>query len=550
MRATALVLFFGVLYSVDLGGTGVLDYDEACYAEVSRVLYEEGRWLEPTLGGEPFFEKPPFTYWTQIAGFHLFGVNALGARFFNMIAGVASVLLVYGLARRPLGARGAFIAAVVLGTSIELVVLSRVALTDAWLTLFLTASLGCFFVADERQRGGAAATAWLLASCAFAGLAMLTKGAIGLVLPAGAAFIYLAWQRRLGWILRPSRLVPGAVVLLGVGLSWYVALGLTRPDGFAFTQELFLEHHVGRFLDAKEGHGGPIVYYVPVVLVGFLPWSPFLGIAFAGAGLRGFETERRRLLKLFAIFAAFTFVFFSLAATKLPNYVGPVFPALALLVADGFERHRAARARGRARGRAWTWAIQLTVGSFALLGVVFALGPWIVSQLPQWLGEKRLKGFHPLRSLDLGPFPYAAAAVFAAGAVAIWMARIRRPERVVGVVAATFAVVLTLVTTTMLRTFDRQVSGPLRAAARRADAELPAGERIVLVSLRRKPSVGFDTGRLVHSLRRGDRDELAELFAEPGRVGIVSEDDLDRLDGLFDHEVIGRYDGYVVFRST
>ncbi len=534
---------------MNLGAVGVIDYDEACYAEVSRVMFLEGELLEPSLNGEPFFEKPPFVYWTQVAGFRLFGVNSFGARFFNALAGVATLLVLYLAARPHLGSRVALFAAVILGSSIEFVVLSRVTLTDVWLALWFTACLGTFFAADERDRDGGNGLPLFLVSCVCSGLAMLTKGAIGFVLPVGAAVIYLVSQRRLGLLFRPTWMIPGVVVLFGIGLSWYLALGFTRPEGFEFMRELFVEHHVGRFTEPMQGHGGPMVYYLPVLLGGLLPWSPFLWHAITCGELRGSADPRHRFLRLFGIFAVLTFVFFSVAATKLPNYIAPVFPAVALLLANFVDR----LGDRSPTGRGWSIAVGSSVGILGLLAVIFLAAPWIVSQLPNWLGDKALKKPGLMEPIALGATPYLAAAVLGLGGYAVFRVRTSSVRTLFRTLCPVMIAFVVLIAYALLPAYDRHLARPLRDAAALADRTLAdrtlkGDEPIVLVGIRHAPSVSFYTGRTTVRVGRGDH-ETHEQIVQGGarRVGIVVEQYLERLQAHGRVDVIGRFNGYAVF---
>ncbi|MGH2901317.1 MAG: ArnT family glycosyltransferase, partial [Solirubrobacteraceae bacterium] len=132
LAALALLGLFG------LGSIGLVDYDEAAYAEVARAMWTSGDWLVPHLCGAVFFEKPPLLYWVQALGFAVFGVGETGARIGTALAAGAMPLVLYGFARRPLGARAALFAAVALATSFEFVALARIAFTDMLLMLWLT----------------------------------------------------------------------------------------------------------------------------------------------------------------------------------------------------------------------------------------------------------------------------------------------------------------------------------------------------------------------------------------------------------------------------
>ena len=552
MNRNLLVLaaLFGVLFLVQLDVPGLFDYDEACYAEVARSMHVRGSWLVPTLNGESFFEKPPFLYWTQIVGYHLLGVSPLGARFLNALGALALVVLVYLFSRRPLGERAAFWSALFLGTSLETFGLARIAFTDTFLTLWLVCCLGCFHRAAESWREDpAGGTGWFLAACFFSGVAMLAKGAVGVVLPGAAILLYVLIMRRPGPLFRPLRLVSGLVLLAGVGLSWYLLLGATHEGGFGFMRELFWEHHVGRFTDSMQGHAGPFFFYLPVLIGGFLPWSPFLLPAFGRQGLIGAANEARRFLTLLGLFGAITLVFFSAAATKLPNYIAPVLPVAALLAGHAFARLAGSHVPA---SRAWKWAFALTTAFLMLLAVGLALVPAILERLPDWLGDKALKRPGLAEPMALGPWPYVLAAWVGAAA---WSGFLRsRQRRWVGAAgswAFGMAGFYLLVTFFVLPRYDAHFSAPLRNLAHRAAAEAAPGRAVVLFGVRHAPSVVFHGGRVTRYVSRHDAREIAGLFQGPtSEVGITISAYLDRLTGPGRLQVLDRQKGYVLFRCS
>jgi 4-amino-4-deoxy-L-arabinose transferase-like glycosyltransferase len=544
MKPFALIALFAFLYLAGLGGPTVIDYDEGCYAEVSREMLLANQWATPVLNGEAFYEKPPLLYWTQIVGYRIFGVNAFGARFVNALAGLALVLLLYLGARRIIGESTAFRAALILGSSLFCVYYSRVAMTDMLLTLWFFLTMYCSWQAveaAESRRGGAP---WFWAGCFFAGIAMLTKGAIGGLFPAVTGFLYLLSIRKLPLLFRPSWLIPGALILCLVGFSWYLLLGLTHPDGFTFMKELFMEHHVGRFSKPMEGHSGSIFYYLPVLLVGFLPWSPFIPLALTQAGLTRHDDPRSRFLRLFAIFAGVTFCFFSIAATKLPNYITPALPGIALIAATLFDRE------GKTRWLSWGIPSGLSAGLLALLGLVLAVLPTLLPRLPKLLGENALKTPVLFDPPALGVTPYLSAALLLGGAVAIVLAW--RQDRVSSLFRAlTGAAVATTVSLFLLvlPMYDRLCTLPLVSLAQKAATLTPKDGRIVLVKLKNRPSVNFYADRHTAYSSSRNAEKLQSLFATPGnRTGITTEYYFGQLlEAGMKFQALERDSGYVLF---
>ena len=544
MREATLLAAFATLFLVRLGAVGLIDYDEAAYAQAAHEMMQRSDWLAPSLNGEPFFEKPPLLYWGQILGYRTLGVGAAGARVGNSLAALATLAALYTFSRRPLGARVASLAALVLGTSLGFVSLARVALTDQWLLLFIVLALGCLHrsveAAGSQRTGG---SLWFASFCACCGLAMLAKGAVGVLLPAAAAAVYLASLRRLALLLRPSWWLPGGAVLLGIGLSWYLLLGLTRADGFAFMTELFLEHHVGRFTSPKQGHHGPLLYYVPVLALTFAPWSAFLPVAV----IRRLDSrsERGRWLRLLGLLSAVTFVFFSAAATKLPHYLMPALPGLALLVADRLAGDGPPPAR-----RALTWSVAATVVLLIGLAAGLAAAERIAAALPAWLGEKAHKAPELDYPLDLGPCLHAAALAALATAAVVIACR-QAPRQLAFRLGAGSLLVWALIAWGVMPRWDAHFQRPLRELAVSAAEHDDSGERLLLVGLRRRPSVVFYGGRATEYASQRDLPRVAaRLAGRPLRLAIASEAGFAAIARGAAVEVISRDTGYVLFRAA
>ncbi|MGE3164130.1 MAG: phospholipid carrier-dependent glycosyltransferase [Planctomycetota bacterium] len=546
----ASIILLGYSFAF-LGTPGVVDYDEAAYAEVSRSMYASGDWVVPRLGDVEFFEKPVFLYWTHLLGYELFGVGAWGVRFFNALAAVALAVSVFLFARRGLGERAAWIAALVMVTACEPAVLARVALTDTWLALWLTLCLGLFHRADEQLRRGRSGAGPFFASCVCAGLAVLTKGAVGLVLPVAAVAAYLLVERRPWFVLRPRYLLPGAALALSVGGSWVLLVGFTHPQGFGFLAELFGEHHVDRFLSAKQGHGGSILYYVPVVLVGALPWTGALiwGVTERPWRRRG---EGGRLVLLFSLLAIVALAFFSLAATKLPSYAGPVFPGIALLVGASLATARPADAGGHAR--AWRRVVHGTAGSFALLATAFLLLPAVLPRLPTWFAKAAAKAPGLLEPIDLGALPWITGALLAMGAVWVWRSGRKGSGTDFAIATgASFAVFVSILTQAWWPAYDDHFARPLRTMAHCAASEVPPGHRVVVLGLRHVPSISFYGGRLTRYVSAKDRAGIASLFAGPTSEIVITTEPILH-DALLPAapagrmQILARATGYVAVR--
>ncbi len=400
----------GCLFFWNLGKAGLWDRDEPRNARCAVEMKKNGDWIVPTFNGELRPHKPVLLYWVMMAAYSVFGENEFGARFGSALLGLGITLLTYHVGRRLFGAGAGLWAGLVIATSLNFVVIARAATPDACLIFFATAALSVFVLGMFPKTGPEEAPShqgnpdrllapsfWHFAvSYALMGMAVLAKGPVGVLLPTTVIVLYLAWNRanlskalmnnaktpsagswwerakqEFAW-LAPANLVHSvwaarpltALVIVGcVALPWYLSVAW-KTDG-AFVSRFLGEHNLGRFLQPMEGHRGPVVYYLVALLIGFFPWSNFL--VPAGKAVREQSRENpasRAGVAFLCIWAAVYLVFFSLAQTKLPNYILPVYPALAVLL--GLALHRFS---SDASGLSHKW----WMASFVLLGIQGAL---------------------------------------------------------------------------------------------------------------------------------------------------------------------------------
>jgi dolichol-phosphate mannosyltransferase len=326
--------WFGLMFLAVLAGSlllGNLSYpllepDEGRYAEVAREMVATGDWVVPRLHQKPFYDKPLLFYWLVGTSYRLFGVHEWAARLVPAVASWLTVLACYVLGRRLVGALPAFLSALALTVTIGFVQCGRVVILDSLLTLFVTLSL---LTAHEAVSGPRLCRPWWVASAVCCALGVLTKGPVALVLlvPPVAAH---AWLNRspAGPRLRQWAGYVGLVFLL-VAPS-YVAITVRDPR---FAYHFFIDQHLVRFF-LREYHVQPAWYYVPVLLVGCLPWS-FLLVPL-GRWLLTASPEARAArpasLGFLVLWCVWCVAFFSASSSKLPPYVLPAMPAIAILV--------------------------------------------------------------------------------------------------------------------------------------------------------------------------------------------------------------------------
>jgi 4-amino-4-deoxy-L-arabinose transferase-like glycosyltransferase len=318
------ILFFTAFFQF-LGHFPLIGTDEARYMEIPREMIERGDYITPTLNYVKYFEKPPLHYWVNALAIQLFGETEFAGRFFGALWGVLGILLVYHLGRKLFGRREAMLSALILGTSIGIIVQARVNITDTTLTICMTACIGCFLLAiqeNEQHKGRYYHLFYL-----FSALAVLAKGLIGIVLPGGVIFWYILLTRR--WnLLREMRLVTGILLFLLVCAPWFIMVSIRNPE---FARFFFIHEHFERFLTKVHGRYQPPWFFIPILIGVMLPWSFFIPAALARIWQERKQEGADIRLFLF-LWAAIIFVFFSISDSKLIPYILPVYPAVALLI--------------------------------------------------------------------------------------------------------------------------------------------------------------------------------------------------------------------------
>lgn len=347
LQPFALVLLLLVSYLQffhQLGGLGLVGPDEPRYAQVAREMAVSGDFVTPRLHGEPWFEKPILYYWMAAAAFKVMGVSELAARLPSAVSALLGILAVFLVGRHWVSTRCGLAASLILASSPVYFSFARGASTDMVLTSALTISLACLYFAWFGERPEIAAKAvpghrssvWTYGIYVFLALAVLAKGPVGAVLAGLSTALFALATRR--WDLLKRLLQPGPMVSgLAVAFPWYWLC--YRANGWSFIQEFLINHNVARFATDRYQHIQAFWFFIPVVFAGFLPWV-FQVLAPAWQWLwRNWREPKKDLQSaLFWSWALLPILFFSLSRSKLPGYVLPVFPALALLAAREWDR--------------------------------------------------------------------------------------------------------------------------------------------------------------------------------------------------------------------
>lgn len=324
-----LVLILGglcvALFLVGIGFRPIWDIDEGMHATTAKEMVLTGDWITPTFNGEKFHDKPVLFNWLTALSFLLLGFNAFAARLPGALMGIGSVALVYFLGKRQGGPTLGFLSGAILATSPMFITLSQAVVHDIVLVFFVTLALVLFYFAYTEIRHRQAR---LILSYVAVGLAVLTKGPVGIVLCGLTIGSFLLLRRKVSF-LKEMKLGWGLVIVILVAAPWYVTTSLRNPE---YLNHFFIHQNFLNFVSSKAArHPEPFYYYAPILMGGFFPWSIMLPIALVRPFWNSLKRVDEATLYLIVWFAS-VFLFFSAASSKLGPYILPLFPPAALLV--------------------------------------------------------------------------------------------------------------------------------------------------------------------------------------------------------------------------
>ena len=381
--------------------------DEPRYAQVAREMFARGDWVTPTLGGHLWFEKPALLYWLEIASYNIFGVSEFAARLGPALCGLGTVgalwFVGYSVSKsenqKPKTAFANYLALIAAST-LSLLIFAHGASFDIVVTFTMTAALVCFYIFDSGAQKNPIATApgsdpitasprhrvsaSLTLFYVFIGLSLLAKGLIGLVFPFAIVACYYVLCRRM-----PSRkffvsLFWGTLLACGIAAIWYAPM--YARHGWPFIEEFFIQHHFARFTSNKYQHPQPFYFFLWVLPLMLLPWTPFFVVAIWRSikGVfhhRGTEAQRNEPSPPFALSPLLSFslawllvplVFFSFSGSKLPGYILPAVPA-AVIITSIYAFGLVQRSR--------TWAYIVLTTAALVFAVVIAASLTVVPRI-------------------------------------------------------------------------------------------------------------------------------------------------------------------------
>jgi 4-amino-4-deoxy-L-arabinose transferase-like glycosyltransferase len=393
--AWSLFAAFAIVSLALLGVRTLVPPDEGRYAEMAREMFASGDWITTRLNGIKYFEKPPLQTWMNALSFTVFGLGDWQARLWTGLCGVGAVALTGYAGAKVFGQRAGFYAALVLGSSFYWVACAQINSLDMGLSGMMTIALCALLIAQRDDASPVDRRNWMLVCWAGMALAVLSKGLIGLMLPGGVLVLYTLITRDWKLWMR-LHLVKGLLLFFAIATPWFVLVAMKNPEQPHF---FFIHEHWDRFF-LKEHHREQAWWiFFALTAVGIIPWLGVLGQSLRLGAQREAGLFRPRLMAL--IWVVFILLFFTKSNSKLPGYILPIFPALALLVANYLET-------GSRRSRVLTAALASAVGVALMATVPF------MTKLSKHAGEAVLYQ-------EFQPWVFAAGFVALAGGALAWL---------------------------------------------------------------------------------------------------------------------------------
>lgn len=400
-----------------LGSYPLIDVDETRYAVMARNMVSSFNWNDLMLNSTPFLEKPPLYFWLVATSIKFFGhFSAWTVRIPIAVISTFLIYFTYFVGKKVISRKFGTISALILLSSVFFLILSHIAIIDMVLTVFMTSAIYCAFLTNFYSEKYKKYCWWYFYT--FIGLGFLAKGILALAIPITVIFLYKLAIKDLKEMFKPINIVPGAILFVVLAAPWHILM--YKHYGFEFIKQYFLIHHFGRLMGSEYiGRERPFLYFVPVFLLGFMPWTfIFLAFLYDGitklvakfiaiqgkfkeklCGLFEASNNEQKLLLFSSIYFIIVFFVFSISSTKLPTYIFPVFPAAALMtgyywwVSDERGEHK----------KSISIATQIIAFVFILAAMIASIGyyflPWSLQSKISSFKEITIVAFYLLGML-------------------------------------------------------------------------------------------------------------------------------------------------------
>lgn len=513
----------GWLGGLEMGGMGLTDRDEGSNAEAAREMLETGDWISPTLNYEPRFAKPAFVYWLISGSYSLFGITEFAARFPSAISGLCVVLLQYAFVYRWFGPSLAFLSSIMLLLNMEFLAINRMVLTDPELVVFTTLAGYSFWQAFN---GSTKSNRWWFLSFYLAmGFGMLVKGPVGIIIPLVGVMPYLTLTRQWKSFWQKGFPLLGTGLVLLVAAPWYVAMFQIHGDAYWAAAQA---NTTGRFMSPMEGHGGTFFFYLPILLVGFFPWSAFLpSVLYQSLKQwkaywtgQAFTTQEQNLEFFLSLWVIGLLIFFTLSATRLPHYIYPLFPASAILVALWWRRFQE-----KVLPPDWRGPRRFLLGIGYVLGIAIIIAPAIFQHFISQIAKEFPAAVH----VDFGWLPTFLGLVIVLGTMGIRLSLDSETKRswAVGIAGGMMVIFGLFLVKGALPVYHMYFIEPPQQLASIAEFNLEKNDRLLQVG-RKRPSLSFYAKRKVHFLGPHDEKEWNDHLGASGRKMIILQTPLRR----------------------
>lgn len=348
--AASIFLFFFLIPQIPLWSS-----DEGRYADIAAGMFRTGDYIFPRFNYLPFLDKPVLAPVLTAFSFSVFGLNSFAARLPTILAALAGLLFCYQYTRRFFNEKTAVYSAVILLTTIGYVLVGRFAVIDMLMTLMLSLANGLLLAAFLEKKAR-----YYIGAYIFMGLGFLTKGLIGIVLPAATYFFFLLWTKNLPEIKR-MRLGWGILIIAAIILPWCIAMQLRQSD---FFDAFIIKQHFSRFATGSYGRRRPVFFFVPIFFLLMFPWSFFFP-AVVRQSIKKNAAEGLKS-KFLLVWFAVIFIFFSIPKSKLPYYILPLSIPVAILTGNWLSHMEKSQNQSR--------YLKFISGLFGILGVALLVG--------------------------------------------------------------------------------------------------------------------------------------------------------------------------------
>lgn len=378
-----LVLWF----SLFLGNRPFASPDEGRYVEIPREMAATGDYVTPRLNGVKYFEKPPLFYWAQAAMIRLFGLQEWAMRLGCLLFGILGCVGTYLFGRRFYGQKAALAACLILSLSPLYYALSRLIILDMAVTTFVTLSLFSFLLTIHTPPGRERRLwAWAFYACSAFGV--LTKGLMALAISGPVILIWALSMRR--WKdLWPAYIPSGSLLFFAIAAPWHILAAIQNPE---FAYKYFVVEHFLRYTTSIHMRSQPLLFFVPVLLLGLFPWVTLLWSAIRDSLTSRFDGQQRGVTLFLLIWTGWTFGFFSVSNSKLVPYILPCFPPLALILGTYWNKIHQKGNETAARQAILLFSSFTTFLSIAGLATLWSL-PKLIDHKPYlWVDFTMLAG--------------------------------------------------------------------------------------------------------------------------------------------------------------